>query len=93
MSTEVLAVLIDGDALYFPISSFQLRRSAGVVSYIQVTTPGMDYAERIADHSSGQLGLYLSDGVYALEMGSQTLRAIRIDKGGHSQSITLRAGV
>lgn len=47
----ILAALVCSDSkdnIFIPISSFNVNRSSGDATYLQVVIPGMDYAERLA---------------------------------------------
>ena len=89
----VTAVLIDGpDHLFIPISSFNLRIENGVTKYIQVVTPGLVYADDIADMASALLTIYSTDSAGITQtIGFLPITGITSYEGARNQSITIMA--
>ena len=90
---------LTGDAdgksdLVLPISTFNYRLRQSTPSYLQVTVPGVAYAQDIADRSNGDMRIemaYLVDGVehHREVICEIDLESIGIYQGGKNQSINL----
>jgi len=77
-----------------PISSFQARKRNGEPTYLQITIPGVDYAEQISARSNGTLNIdmaYKQNNKFLQRKNiiQADFETIRIDEGLSSQTITL----
>lgn len=77
--------------IFPPASSFSCQWENGAAKYIQVTIPGMEWAEAIADRSSGSIELTHDNNEIETPFVVLAITGIRIDEGSINQSITLQA--
>lgn len=85
----------DGVAdITIPMSTFNYRLRDGDPGYLQVTLPGVEYADAIAARSNGEMVVEMAfavDGVehHREELARIDLEEIRVDEGTTSRTITL----